>query len=55
MTAALQPSDFLRTRVLGFSVTHSIWAAFYAAIPNPSAWELLWYSGGSIDVWADCG
>jgi hypothetical protein len=39
--------------VLGFSVTRSIWDAFYAAIPNPSNWELLWYSGGSVDIWAD--
>lgn len=47
------PSDYARTRVIGFSVTHSFWPAFYAAIPNPSAWELLWYSGGSVDLWAD--
>lgn len=53
MTRELQPSDYQHTRVLGFSVTRSIWSGFYAAIPNPSAWELLWYSGGSVDVWAD--
>lgn len=53
MTRPLQPSDYQHTRVLGFSVTRSMWDAFYAAIPNPSAWELLWYSGGSIDIWAD--
>jgi hypothetical protein len=53
MSRPLQPSDYQHTRVLGFSVTRSIWDAFYAAIPNPSAWELVWYSGGSIDVWAD--
>src|SRR5579859_4958905 len=53
MTRELQPSDYQHTRVLGFSVTHSLWSAFYAAIPNPANWELLWYSGGSVDVWAD--
>lgn len=53
MTRSLLPTDYLHTRVLGFSVTRSMWDAFYAAIPNPSNWELLWYSGGSIDIWAD--
>lgn len=53
MSHDLQPSDYLHTRVLGFSVTRSIWDAFYAAIPNPANWELLWYSGGSVDIWAD--
>lgn len=53
MTRELQPSDYQHTRVLGFSVTRSIWDAFYAAIPNPSNWELVWYSGGSVDIWAD--
>lgn len=53
MTRALVPTDYVSTRWLGFSVTFSWWAAFQAAIPNPSQHELLWYSGGSIDVWAD--
>ncbi len=53
MTRQLQPTDYLRTRVLGISVTFEAWPAFYAAISNPSAWELLWYSGGSLDCWAD--
>jgi hypothetical protein len=53
MTAALIPTDYVSTRLIGFSVTNSWWTAFRAAIPNPSAWELLWYSGGSVDVWAN--
>lgn len=53
MTRALVSTDYQHTRVLGFSVTLSMWSSFYAAISNPSAWELLWYSGGSIDIWAD--
>jgi hypothetical protein len=53
MPRDLQPTDYQRTRVIGFSVTFEIWSAFYAAIPNPSAWELLWYSGGSLDLYAD--
>lgn len=53
MTAALSATDYVSTRVLGYSIIESSWSAFYAAIPNPSQWELLWYSGGAVDVWAD--
>ena len=53
MTRALSTTDYLRTRFLGFSVTHGFWSDFRARINNPSNWELLWYSGGSVDVWAD--
>lgn len=53
VTSALVPSDYVSTRVLGYSIIQGAWAAFYAAIANPTQWELLWYSGGSIDVWAD--
>lgn len=53
MTRALIPTDYSHTRVIGFSVTRSIWDEFRAAISNPSAWELLWYSGGAVDIWAD--
>lgn len=47
------PLSYSRTRVLGFSVPNGEWADFYATIANPSAWELLWYSGGAVDCWAD--
>lgn len=30
-----------------------MWGAFRAVIPNSEAWELRWYSGGSIDIWAN--
>lgn len=53
MTRVLVPSDYTRTRVIGYSIIHDAWSYFYAAIPNPAAWELLWYSGGAIDNWAD--
>lgn len=53
MTRSLIPADYQRTRVLGHSVTQSIWSALYAAIPNPSQWECLWASGASIDTWAN--
>lgn len=53
MTRELRPTDYQRTRMIGFSVTHSWWDEFYASISNPSAWELRWYSGGSVDEWAN--
>lgn len=57
MPRDLQPTDYQHTRFLGFSVTRSFWDAFYAALPgvglSQAAFELVWYSGGSIDVWAD--
>lgn len=57
VTRALVPTDYQHTRFLGFSVTRSWWDAFYAYLPtvglSQSAFELLWYSGGSVDVWAD--
>lgn len=53
MTRSFVPSDYQRTQILGFSVTHSMWPYFYAAISNPSAWCFRWYSGGSIDHWSN--
>lgn len=55
MTRSLVPTDYKRTRIIGFSVTNSMWSAFRANISNPSAYELKWYSGGSVDLWANSG
>lgn len=53
MTRSLVPTDFLRTRFIGYSVIHGAWPDYYARIANPANHELLWSSGGSIDLWAD--
>lgn len=53
MTRELLPTDYQHTRVVGYSIIHSAWPYLYAAISNPAAWELLWYTGGSIDNWAN--
>lgn len=55
MTSALSPlTAYSHTRVLGYSVPRSTWDEFRTALGGTaSTWELLWYSGGSVDIWAD--
>lgn len=53
MTRALVAADYKCTRLIGFSQTNQWWDDFRNYIANPSAWELLWGGGASIDTWAD--
>lgn len=53
MTRSLVITDYKCTRLLGFSQTNQWWADFRTFINNPSAWELQWASGASIDHFAD--
>src|ERR1700730_4135136 len=42
------------TEIIGFSQTEGWYdGGFSASVPNPGNWQLRWYSGGSVDFWAD--
>jgi hypothetical protein len=52
--AAQTGSGFVCTEIVGFSQTESWYrAGFISSVSNPGAWQLRWFSGGSIDQWAD--
>ena len=57
-------TQFSCSEVIGFSETQQWYmgtgtvgasnnGGFIGSIPNPSNWQLRWYSGGSVDLWAD--
>jgi hypothetical protein len=47
-------ADYQMTEVVGFSVTHDLVVnGFAGRISNPSQYRLRWYSGGSVDLYAD--
>lgn len=54
MTRSRIISDYQMTEIIGFSVTHDLIVnGFAGRINNPSQYRLRWYSGGSVDLYAD--
>jgi hypothetical protein len=44
---------FTCTEIVGYSVTEQWYnGGFTAAVPDPTRWQLRWYNGASIDLWA---
>src|SRR5436309_2479416 len=51
--AIAQQSTFSCTEVIGFSQTEQWYdGGFVGSSQNSGAWQLRWFSGGSIDQWA---
>jgi hypothetical protein len=51
---AQQAPAFTCTEVIGFSQSEQWYdGGFIASVANPGNWQLRWYSGGSVDLWAD--
>src|SRR5438067_1934276 len=51
--ATAQQSSFSCTEVIGFSQTDQWYeGGFVGSTQNSGAWQLRWFSGGSIDQWA---
>src|SRR5258708_6719079 len=54
--AAAAQSASTCTEFIGFSETEQYYVTgFINSVPNPGAWQLRWFSGGSVDLWADRG
>lgn len=54
MTRSLIRTDYLQNEVVGFSVTNDLMRqGFYGRISDPTRWRHRWYSGGSVDLYAD--
>ena len=54
--AAAAQSASTCTEFIGFSETEQYYATgFIHSVPNPGGYQLRWYSGGSVDLWADRG
>lgn len=49
---AIVSGGYVCTEFVGFSVTDSWYPSFIASVPNPGQYQLRWWSGGSIDQWA---
>ena len=44
------------TEFIGFSETEQFYVTgFIHSVPNPGGYQLRWFSGGSVDLWADRG
>src|SRR5205814_5359751 len=44
------------TEFIGFSQTEQFYVTgFIHGVSNPGSWQLRWFSGGSVDLWADRG
>jgi hypothetical protein len=53
-TRIVTPTEYRWTRVIGFSVINNWWAVLRTTLGSEAAkWELQWFSGGSVDLWAD--
>jgi hypothetical protein len=51
---AMAQATFTCTEVIGFSQTTGWYqGGFISSIPDSGNWQLRWYSGGSVDLWAD--
>src|SRR5258708_30441836 len=49
-----QQAPITCTEVIGFSQTDQWYeGGFIQSVANPGNWQLRWYSGGSVDLWAD--
>lgn len=46
-------SQFTCTQVIGYSQTAGWYDAGFEAVVDDDAWQLVWRSGGAIDLWAD--
>ncbi len=54
--AATAQSGSTCTEFIGFSQTEQYYlSGFIHSVPNPGGWQLRWFSGGSVDLWADRG